>query len=88
MDIFYLLAAYTRHFTMPFWMGAVLVGIVVLAAHLYCVTRRYHCPKCGKTFRVKWYAFSTYYHEGISRDSKRRVAKCPHCKRKGFCKYD
>lgn len=83
MDIFYLLAAQTRHFAMPWWIGAILVGLVFLIAHLYCVTRKYHCPKCGNTFRVKWYAFSTWYHT-----EDRRVAKCPHCKRKGFCKYD
>ena len=83
MVFLYALAAQTRHFTMPWWIGAILVGLVFLIAHLYCVTRKYHCPKCGNTFRVKWYAFSTWYHT-----EDRRVAKCPHCKRKGFCKYD
>jgi DNA-directed RNA polymerase subunit RPC12/RpoP len=83
MGIFYVLAAQARHFTMPWWIGAILVGIIFLAAHLYCVTRKYHCPKCGRAFRVKWYAFSTWYH-----DDERRVAKCPYCKQKGFCKYD
>jgi hypothetical protein len=83
MGMFYVLAAQARHFTMPWWIGAILVGIIFLAAHLYCMTRKYHCPKCGSVFRVKWYAFSTWYHAG-----ERRVAKCPHCKRKGFCKYD
>lgn len=83
MGMFYVLAAQARHFTMPWWIGAILVGIIFLAAHLYCVTRKYHCPKCGRAFRVKWYAFSTWYH-----DDERRVAKCPYCKRKGFCKYD
>lgn len=83
MGIFYVLAAQARHFTMPWWIGAILVGIIFLAAHLYCVTRKYHCPKCGRAFRVKWYAFSTWYH-----DEERRVAKCPYCKQKGFCKYD
>jgi hypothetical protein len=53
MVFLYALAAQTRHFTMPWWIGAILVGIIFLAAHLYCVTRKYHCPKCGSVFRVK-----------------------------------
>lgn len=63
--------------------GALCTLPIFLGAHIYCVTRKYTCPGCGRVFRAKWYAFGTWLHTG-----DRRVAKCPHCGRKGFCRYE
>jgi uncharacterized membrane-anchored protein len=40
----------------------------------------YICPHCSTEIKPKWYQFSFCVHL-----NGKRLAKCPHCGRKGFC---
>lgn len=59
------------------------IPIIILIAVLYplMLSRTYVCPDCKTEFKPKWYhLFITIHFNGS------RMAKCPKCGRKGFCK--
>ena len=59
----------------------VIVCVIVFAiAHVIIVRKQYRCPVCRTVFRPKWHEISAWLHDG-----DRRVMKCPHCGRRGFC---
>ena len=55
------------------------VAICVIT-QISIIRKRFKCPVCQATFHPKWYEISAWLHDG-----KRRVVKCPHCGRRGFC---
>ncbi len=72
-----------KHAYVPWYVVVVPVLLILIMAHICLVRQTYRCPKCGHTFRPKWYEFSAWIH-----DDDTRVVKCPKCERKGFCPRD
>ena len=56
------------------------IVITVAVAYLIILSRTYVCPECKTEIKPKWNDFSICIHM-----NGKRVAKCPHCGRKGFC---
>jgi len=73
------------HFDVPWYFIAVpvlVVSIVVfIVSYVIIVSKTYVCPKCKNEFKPKWH----YIYITIHFDDS-RIAKCPNCGRKGFCK--
>lgn len=65
----------------PWYFIAIPIVIIFVAAHVTIMSCTYVCPKCNTEFKPKFYHFFTYVHFG-----NKRIAKCPKCKRTGFCK--
>lgn len=67
------------------WVVAIPVVIMIVASLLIgrvtLSDREYDCPECQKTFTPGWKKIMFTVHSG-----SKRVLKCPHCGRKGFCK--
>ena len=59
---------------------ALFIVIVSVAAYWTIFSRTYVCPECKTEIKPKWNDFSICIHM-----NGKRVAKCPHCGRKGFC---
>ncbi len=72
---------FDKHYDVPWYIITVPVVLIIAIIHIYIVTRKYECPKCGTVFRPKWYDITTWLHA-----NDERVCRCPKCKRKGFCK--
>ena len=64
----------------PWYVIAVFVAVLCVIVHVALISYTYTCPECGTEFKPKWYEISIWLHI-----NSRRVAKCPHCGRKGFC---
>lgn len=64
----------------PWYVVVVPVVAILLGAHLYFLSCRFICPKCATVIKPKWYEVSVWLHWG-----DRRVVKCPHCGRRGYC---
>jgi len=69
------------HFDVPWYVIATPVFVLFVVLYVVMISQTYVCPKCKTEFKPKWYQFYVTIHVYGS-----RVAKCPHCKRKGFCK--
>ncbi len=69
-----------EHTYVPWYFVALPAVLIPIIAHICFVCQTYRCPKCGHTFRPKWYEFSSWIH-----DDGKRVVECPKCGRKGFC---
>lgn len=72
--------------TWGLWPDTVIFTVVVtvitsIIAQIIISRQKYVCPKCGAVISPKWYHFSASLHRGSD-----RIVKCPHCKRKGFCR--
>ena len=61
----------------------VVVPIVLIAFLGYAIlmSRTYICPQCKAEFKAKPYQLYVMVHMG-----GKRIAKCPKCGRKGFCR--
>ena len=64
----------------PWYVVAIPVLLLLAAAYLIVMSRTYICPACKTEFKPKWYQLSVCVHF-----MGKRLAKCPHCGRKGFC---
>ena len=72
--------------TWGLWPDTVVFSVVVtviamIIAQIIISRQKYVCPKCGAVISPKWYHLSASLHMGSD-----RIVKCPHCKRKGFCR--
>ena len=68
-------------FDAPWYFIAVPVIVLFVVLYVVMISKTYVCPKCKTEFKPKWYQFYITVHAGGS-----RIAKCPNCKRTGFCK--
>ncbi len=64
----------------PWYIVVIPSMAILLIAHLCFLRGRYVCPKCQTEIQPRWYELSVWLHDG-----NRRVVKCPHCGRRGFC---
>lgn len=69
------------HFDVYPWVIGIPVALIFVIAHCIIIFRIYECPECKTKFRPRWYEVSSWLHDG-----NRRVVRCPHCQRKGFCR--
>ncbi len=69
------------HFDVPWYFIVVPVFVLFITLYLVMISKTYVCPKCKTEFKPKWYQIYITIHFGNS-----RIAKCPKCGRKGFCK--
>ena len=73
------------YFDVPWYFIAIpvlIVSIVVfIVSYVIILSKTYVCPKCKNEFNPKWHQIYITIHFDDS-----RIAKCPNCGRKGFCK--
>ena len=69
------------HFDVPWYFIAVQVVVLFVVLYVIMISKTYVCPKCKTEFKPKWYQIYITIHFNDS-----RIAKCPNCGRKGFCK--
>ena len=69
------------HFDVPWYFIAVPVFVLFIVLYVIIVSKTYVCPKCKTEFKPKWHQIYIIIHFNDS-----RIAKCPNCGRKGFCK--
>ena len=72
---------FTTTVEVPWYVVAVPVALIFVAGYLILMNTTFVCPKCGTEFKPKWYQLSVCVHY-----MGERIAKCPCCGRKGFCK--
>jgi len=72
---------FTTTVEVPWYVVAVPVALIFVAGYLILMNTTFVCPKCGTEFKPKWYQLSVCIH-----CMGERLAKCPTCGRKGFCK--
>ena len=65
----------------PWYYVAAPVALIGVIAYFILMSRTYICPHCDTEFKVKPYELSVTIHM-----NGKRLAKCPHCQRKSFCK--
>ncbi len=65
----------------PWYAVAIPVFLVAALGYIILMTNIYVCPHCKTEFRAKPYQLSVTVHA-----NRRRLAKCPCCKKTSFCK--
>ena len=65
----------------PWYYVAIPVSLIFIVAYVVLMSQTYVCPRCHMEFKAKPYQFYVTVHW-----CNQRIAKCPHCGRKGFCK--
>ena len=65
----------------PWYYIAIPVSLITVCGYYILMSRTYICPHCHREFKVKPYQLSVMVHM-----NRQRLAKCPHCGRKNFCK--
>ena len=64
----------------PWYMIAVFIVLISLCACGLVMSRTYVCPRCNTEFKSKPYQLYTTIHM-----NRKRLAKCPNCKKIRFC---
>ena len=57
------------------------VVLIFIVSYIILMSKTYTCPHCRTNFKAKPHQLYTTIHMG-----GKRIAKCPNCGRKGFCK--
>ena len=65
----------------PWYYIAVPVILIAVLGYFILMSRTFICPHCHTQFKVKPYQLSVMVHL-----NGRRLARCPNCGRKSFCK--
>ena len=65
----------------PWYYIAIPVALIFICGYIILMSKTYICPHCKTEFKAKPHQFYVTVHMG-----GKRYAKCPNCKRKGFCK--
>ena len=65
----------------PWYYVAIPVLLVFAVAYVVLMKQTYICPHCGTEFKAKPHQLYVTVHW-----CGKRIAKCPNCHRKGFCK--
>ena len=64
----------------PWYYVAIPVALIFVIGYFILMANTYVCPQCQTEFKAKpYHLFVTVHFCG------KRLAKCPHCHRKGFC---
>lgn len=71
---------FTETYEVPWYYVVIPCVVLIVLAYIIILSKTYICPNCKTEFKPKWYQFYTTIHF----DGK-RIAKCPNCKRKGYC---
>ncbi len=69
------------HFDVPWYFIAFPVFVLFIVLYVIIISKTYVCPKCKTEIKPKWYQIYITIHFNGS-----RIAKCPNCGIKGFCK--
>lgn len=65
----------------PWYYVAIPVAVIFVLSYVALMSLTYICPDCNTEFKAKPYQLYVTVHFG-----NKRIAKCPKCGRKGFCK--
>ena len=65
----------------PWYYVAIPVVVIAVAAYFILMSKTFICPYCNTEFKAKPYQLYVAIHM-----NRKRYAKCPNCKRKGFFK--
>ena len=65
----------------PWYVIAIPVALISVFGYLILMSTTYICPHCNTEFKAKPYQLYVTIHM-----NGKRIAKCPNCQRKGFCK--
>ena len=65
----------------PWYYVAVPVFLIFVLGYVILMSKTYICPRCKKEFKAKPYQLSVMIHM-----NGQRIAQCPSCGRKGFCR--
>ena len=65
----------------PWYYIAIPVSLIAVCSYFILMSRTYVCPRCHTQFKAKPYQLSVAIHM-----NGERLAKCPNCGLKGFCK--
>ena len=65
---------------LPWYLVAIFIVLVLAVLYIFMLSETYICPDCKTEFKPKWNQFSIFFHL-----NEKRVVKCPHCGKKGFC---
>ena len=65
----------------PWYYVAIPILLIFILGYIILMSKTYICPHCNTEFKAKPHQlYVTVHFNG------KRIAKCPACKRKGFCK--
>ena len=65
----------------PWYYVAIPILLIFILGYIILMSKTYICPHCNTEFKAKPHQlYVTVHFNG------KRIAKCPTCKRKGFCK--
>ena len=65
----------------PWYYIAVPVAIIFIAGYFILMSKTFICSHCDKEFKAKPYQLYVTVHM-----NRKRLARCPHCGKKSFCK--
>ena len=71
---------FNETYDVPWYYVVIPCVVIFVLAYIIIMSKTYICPDCKTEFKPKWYQLYTTIHF----DGK-RIAKCPNCKRKGYC---
>ena len=75
----------SNHYNVSWW--GIAIPMIAICAVVWIVAgknfskKKFLCPECRKTFSPKWWNAALSLH-----GNDKRVYRCPHCGRKGFCR--
>ena len=65
----------------PWYYVAIPVLLILIISYFILMSTTFICPNCNAEFKPKPHQLYVTVHF-----NRKRIAKCPHCNRKGFCK--
>ena len=65
----------------PWYYVVLPVTFIFIVTYIVLMSKSYICPRCNTVFKAKPHQLYVTVHFG-----NQRIAKCPHCGRKGFCR--
>ena len=65
----------------PWYYIAIPASLIAVAGYIILMSKTYVCPHCKTEFKAKPHQLYVTVHM-----CGKRIAKCPRCGRKGFCK--
>ena len=71
---------FTTTVDVPWYVIAIPVAALLFVCYIILMCHTYVCPHCKTEFKAKPYQLYVTLHL-----NGKRMAKCPHCGKKGFC---
>ena len=71
---------FTTTVEVPWYVIAIPVALLLIAAYFIVMSHTYICPHCGTEFKAKPYQLYVTLHF-----CGKRLAKCPNCGKKSYC---